>query len=61
VGYNFLYWSNVIRPGNQVDRVINPNLLPPANGLGGPNRPTFEFHGSDFWAQGVSFGLEFRY
>jgi hypothetical protein len=61
VGYNFLYWSSVVRPGNTVQRAINPNLLPGSTVMGGPDRPAFAFRGSDFWAQGVSFGLEFRY
>jgi hypothetical protein len=61
VGYNFLYWSNVARPGNQIDLGINPNLVPPVTTTAGPARPAFLFHGSDFWAQGVNFGLEFRY
>jgi hypothetical protein len=60
VGYNFLYWSNVVRAGNQVDRVVNPNVLPPAQ-PGGAARPLFSYNGSEFWAQGVNFGLEFRY
>ena len=25
-GYNFIYWTDVERPGNQIDRNINPNL-----------------------------------
>jgi len=60
VGYNFLYWSSVVRPGNQIDPVVNPNLIPPAIG-GGPQRPAFNFNGSDFWAQGITFGLDFRW
>lgn len=61
VGYNALYWSSVVRPGNQIDRTVNTNFLPPANGAGGPARPQFSYNASDFWAQGVNFGLEFRY
>jgi hypothetical protein len=60
VGYNFLYWSNVVRPGNQIDLVVNPNLIPPST-PGGPQRPTFNFHGSDFWVQGIQFGIDFRW
>ncbi len=60
VGYDILYWSNVVRPGNQIDRTVNTNLLPPAVG-GGPNRPAFTFNTSEFWAQGVTFGVEFKY
>jgi hypothetical protein len=61
VGYNFIYWNNVVRPGNAVDLRVNPNLIPPPNGLGGPSLPAFAFRGSEFWAQGVTFGIEFRY
>ena len=25
-GYNFLFWSNVVRPGQQIDTSVNPNL-----------------------------------
>ena len=60
VGYSFLYWSSVARPGNQIDRVVNPNLLPPVV-AGAPARPAFNFNSSDFWAQGINLGLEFRY
>jgi hypothetical protein len=60
VGYDFLYLSSVVRPGNQVDFAVNSNQLAPPL-AGGPARPAFAFHGSDFWAQGINFGLEFRY
>ncbi len=64
VGYNLIYWTNVLRPGSQIDRVINPNLLPgaPAAVAGvGPARPTFVYNSSDFWAQGLTVGVVFRY
>ncbi|HEY7315033.1 MAG TPA: BBP7 family outer membrane beta-barrel protein [Gemmataceae bacterium] len=60
VGYNFLYWNNVVRPGNQIDQTVNPNLIPPSV-PGGPARPAFDFRSSDFWAQGVTFGLDIRW
>jgi hypothetical protein len=64
IGYTFLYWSNVVRPGNQIDPNVNPALPPTdqlfGNGLG-QNRPGFSFHSSDFWAQGVNFGLLYRF
>jgi len=53
VGYDALYWNNVLRPGNQVDRVIG--------GAPGDTRPAFLGHRSDIWAHGVSFGLEFSH
>lgn len=62
-GYTFLYWSDVARPGAQVDTTLNPGSVPTDASFGtpGPNQPTFAFHQSSFWAQGLNFGLEFRY
>jgi Putative beta barrel porin-7 (BBP7) len=54
-GYDFLYWSNVVRPGNVIDTGVNPTLLPPA-APAGPSRPAPRLDGSDFWAQGVNLG-----
>lgn len=66
VGYSFLYASEVIRPGDQIDRRINPTQSStfggaPPKTLVGPAAPVFPFNGSDFWAQGINFGLELRY
>jgi hypothetical protein len=62
VGYDFLYWTDVVRPGGQIDTAINPNLLPrPLSPLVGPNRPAPLLSTTDIWVQGVSFGLEFRF
>ena len=64
IGYSFLYLSDVVRPGNQIDRGINVTQLPSVLGPGtlvGAARPAFMFHSTDFWAQGVNFGLEFRW
>jgi hypothetical protein len=67
-GYNFLYWTNVARPGGQIDRNVNTNLIPSLvqtagtrGGGGGPPLPAPQLRDSDFWAHGVSFGLEFTY
>jgi Putative beta barrel porin-7 (BBP7) len=69
VGYNFLFWSNVARPADQIDPGVNQTqrAIPGPNGtlvngmLIGPARPMFVFRDTDFWAHGASFGLEFRY
>jgi hypothetical protein len=65
VGYNFLYWTNVLRPGNQIDRVVDVTQIPNFNIAGvnpvGQNRPAVPFKESDFWAQGLTVGIEFRY
>jgi hypothetical protein len=63
-GYTFLYNSAVLRPGNQIDHVVNVTQLPSQVGPGtlvGVARPAPILHGSDFWAQGLTFGLELRY
>lgn len=58
VGYDFLYLSNVARAGDQVNLNVNPNRF---LGGGGPANSPFIFRTSDYWAQGVNFGLEFRW
>jgi hypothetical protein len=63
-GYSFLYVSNVVRPGDQIDPRINPNLVPidPTFGTaGGPNLPAFSFRSTGFWVQGVNFGVEITF
>ncbi|MCS7015190.1 MAG: BBP7 family outer membrane beta-barrel protein [Gemmatales bacterium] len=61
VGYTFLGWTNVVRPGNVIDRQVNPSQLPPGGILVGPARPAFRFRDGDFWVQGVNVGVEMRY
>lgn len=59
LGYTMIYWSRVLRAGDQIDREINPNLIPPANlPLVGAARPEQRFVWSDYWAQGLTIGLE---
>jgi hypothetical protein len=63
VGYTFLYWGGVARPGDQIDLVINGDQIPPPN----PSRtaptpqPNFVLHTTDDWAQGLNFGLDYRF
>jgi hypothetical protein len=64
-GYNFLYWTGVMRPGDQIDRNLDvtriPNFLPvAATPLGGAH-PGVPFRTTDFWAHGINVGIEFRY
>lgn len=65
VGYSFLYVSSVARPGEQIDRVINPTQAPSISGnfpaLSGPARPALAVNDTDYWAQGVNFGLELKF
>jgi hypothetical protein len=65
VGYTFLYANRIIRSADQIDPVLNVSQRPSLTGtpgtLVGPARPLFAFHDTDFWAQGINAGLEFRY
>lgn len=60
VGYNFLYCSSVIRPGDQFDRAISQTQLP-TSPLFDPTvpatRPAPLFKATDFWIQGINFAL----
>jgi hypothetical protein len=62
-GYSFLYMSNVVRPGDQINRNLNltQNVVQGSGTLVGPAQPSFAFHGTDYWAQGISFGLQLRF
>jgi Putative beta barrel porin-7 (BBP7) len=62
-GYDFMYWSQVVRPGSQIDHNINlsQSAVFGSGTLSGPASPGPLFTRTDFWAQGVSFGLEVRY
>jgi hypothetical protein len=64
VGYDFLYWSRVLRPGEQIDLTVDPRQVPTdpsfkAGTLTSFPRPMTNV--SDFWAQGLTFGLEFTF
>ena len=63
VGYNFIYWTNVLRPGDQIDRVVDLTFVP--NGVPGAsftaNRPLPTFRQSDLAIQGIQFGLEMNW
>lgn len=60
VGYTFIYWTDVVRPGDQMDLGLNPSQFPPGT-LVGAARPAFNMNESDFWAQGLNFGAEYRF
>jgi hypothetical protein len=60
VGYQFLYWSSVMRPGNQIDQAINTTELPISPDFNPAARngpPTVPLRASDFWAQGLTLGF----
>jgi hypothetical protein len=64
IGANAIYLSKVVRPGDQIDPVVNPAFVPVSNQFGaafGPGRPTGTNNTADFWTMGATFGLCIRY
>jgi hypothetical protein len=63
VGYDLLAVSSVERPGAAIDPVVNPSLTKFIQVLKPSTlpRPAFAFHGTDFWAQGLTLGLALTY
>ena len=59
LGYSFIYWSRLARPGDQIDTDLNLSQLPPGP-LAGAARPEFDMHFTDFWAHGLHVGLQYR-
>jgi hypothetical protein len=61
-GYTFINWCNVVRPGDQIDLDVNPNLLAPeTTPFVGALRPRFAFRETDYWLQGINLGAEYRW
>ena len=63
LGYTFIYWASVARAGDQVDLNVNSSMLPNAPGpvTGDTRHPLFAFQQTDFWAQGISAGIDYRF
>lgn len=57
-GYSLLLLNHVARSGEQIDSVINSTQIG-GNPLVGPARPHATHGDSDFWVQGLQFGLTF--
>ena len=52
LGYSVLYWRKVVRPGEQIDLRVNPNLLPPEQPTSGALAPGFVLSDTNFWRKG---------
>ena len=64
IGYDFLFINEVVRPGSQITLNVNSALIPASPNFGaavGPNEPSHLTKRDEFWAQGLTFGIEFRY
>lgn len=62
-GYNFLYVSDVARPGSRIDTTVNPDFLPLTRNTGATAllRPAVGEHPNDFWAMGITAGFVLSY
>ena len=62
-GYNFMYWTNVLRAGEQIDRTVNASFIPNPGGAAGTGalRPAYSRNDTSYWAHGWSVGMEFRW
>lgn len=64
VGYNVIYISKSIRPGNQLNPVIDASTVPfsqtygAAGSIPGVMKPMIQ---QEYWLQGASFGFAFKY
>jgi hypothetical protein len=55
VGYDLVYLTNTVRPGDQIDLAVQ------TNATGGLARPSAAIHQTDFWANSLLAGLAFKY
>lgn len=63
-GYTLLYWDQVARPGDQIDRTVDVRLLPtstPFPAQSSLHRPQPLDRDTALWVQGLHVGLGFRY
>jgi len=70
VGYTSLFWTSVLRPGDQIDRNLDVTRIPNFNAtqVGGaafvptnaPN-PVVPFKRTDLWVQGINVGFQFKW
>jgi len=70
VGYNGLYWSNVLQPGNQIDPIIDQSRVQFPPGFPVPGfqplpaadpHPVVPFKRSNYFAHGLNLGLTIRW
>ncbi len=60
LGYDLMYWSRVVRPGDQIDLFVNPSQASDQPLTGTPG-PLFDFKETDLWMQGITTGLEVHF
>jgi hypothetical protein len=63
-GYNFLFCSSVVRPGEQIDTVVDQAQIPSAaafNAAAPAEAPRALFRQNNFWAQGLNLSVTLSY
>lgn len=58
-GYNIIWMTNVVTSGDQIDFQVNASQL--TGPLVGPARPQFQFQDTDYWFQGLNFGVQWDF
>ena len=62
LGFDFMWVSSVLRPGDQIDLGVNPTLMPFSGATPrGPLRPAFHYNGDIFWMYGASVGVAVQF
>lgn len=61
LGYSLLYWNRILCPGDLMDPQVNPTYLPFRGPPSGPAVPTIQPKMTDYFAQGVNLGFEFKF
>jgi hypothetical protein len=62
LGYSLLVLNGIVRAGNEVDLMRNPNLFPPADPAAVNNTvPGIEFIRTDMWMQSINLGAAFAF
>jgi Putative beta barrel porin-7 (BBP7) len=59
-GYNLIYWAPVMRAGDQIDLNIDPRQFAPPV-AGALPFPQYLARQTNFWAQGINIGAEYRF
>ncbi len=66
VGYDILFFSNVLRPGQQIDQSINETQAGASGGgktptLTGVSEPALLMKNSCYWTQGINAGIQVQF
>jgi hypothetical protein len=64
VGYSFLWWNAVVRPGSQLNPAVNPTQIPTSLSFGTPAgapSPLFKFNSDNFWVNSLTCGVTVHY